>query len=118
MGKLNTDALNKVVGLEKNGQGLAEKKRKQNTKKQASDYIRLDLKPLGGKDLKAYVEKRAKEESIKQGRNISTTKYIQELIEQDMQSTENRNAALIKKIERIDSAEDLKALDYIVSKFI
>ncbi len=48
-----------------------------------SDYIRLDLRP-NGKDLKGYVESQARKQSAKQGRTISATKYIQELIENDM----------------------------------
>lgn len=50
-------------------------------KKDQSGYFRLDLKPKG-KDYKSYLE----EQASKQG--ISVTKYIHQLIEKDMETTE------------------------------
>lgn len=75
------------------------------TKKQASDYLYLDLRPSGGKDLKAYVTSQAHKESAEQGKNISATAYIQNLIEKDMASGENTETKQeIKNM--LDNADD------------
>ena len=68
-------------------------------------YLRLDLKP-GNEDLKSYVVKRANEESLKRGKKVSATNYIQELIRADMKANKVK-----KKNKADDVAELIKQLD-------
>ena len=56
--------------------------------KEKDSYIRFDLKPVGGRDLKAYISRRAAEESLKRGERVSMTKYLQELIDRDASTNE------------------------------
>ena len=84
--------------------------------KAPSDYLRLDLKPQG-KDLKIYVSRRASEESIRRKEPISTTKYIQELIERDQETNgkrKNTTAEELKnRIDRMSRKQQAVLLDLI-----
>ena len=79
----------------------------QKTKKQANDYLYLDLRPTGGADLKAYVMEQAHRTSVAQGRNISATNYIQNLIKKDMDN-EKSDTTKAKIIEMLDNTTDEK----------
>ena len=77
------------------------------TKKKANDYLYLDLRPAGGADLKSYVMEQAHRTSMEQGRNVSATNYIQNLIKRDMDSEEG-NTTRAKIISMLDNATDEK----------
>ena len=70
-------------------------------------YLRLDLQPKDGTDLKAYVVRRVAEETMKRGTDISQTGYVQELIKRDMamQSMGDRVDQIMVKIMTL-SGED------------
>lgn len=91
----------------------------QKTKKQANDYLYLDLRPAGGADLKAYVMEQAHKTSMEQGRNISATNYIQNLIKKDMDSEKN-DTVKNKIISMLDLATDekLEAIHTIIKNII
>lgn len=91
----------------------------QKTKKQANDYLYLDLRPAGGADLKAYVMEQAHKTSMEQGRNISATNYIQNLIKKDMDSEKN-DTVKNKIISMLDLAKDekLEAIHTIIKNII
>lgn len=91
----------------------------QKTKKQANDYLYLDLRPAGGADLKAYVMEQAHKTSMEQGRNISATNYIQNLIKKDMDSEKNYTVKN-KIISMLDLATDekLEAIHTIIKNII
>ena len=91
----------------------------QTTKKQANDYLYLDLRPAGGADLKAYVMEQAHKTSMEQGRNISATNYIQNLIKKDMDSEKN-DTVKNKIISMLDLATDekLEAIHTIIKNII
>lgn len=87
------------------------KKKAAKGKKPANDYLYLDLRPAGGEDLKSYVVERAHRTSMEQGKNISATNYIQNLIKKDMVS-EKDNTLKAKITAIIDNADE-KKLDVI-----
>jgi len=91
----------------------------QKTKKQANDYLYLDLRPAGGADFKAYVMEQAHKTSMEQGRNISATNYIQNLIKKDMDSEKN-DTVKNKIISMLDLATDekLEAIHTIIKNII
>ena len=72
--------------------------------KNSDAYLRLDLQP-GGVDLKGYITMRAAKESEQRGKAVSATRYVQELIEADM------NAYTGRKDKRQEVAELLKNLN-------
>lgn len=77
------------------------KKQTETVKEKEMDrYLRLDLRP-SGEDLKAYVIKRASEESIKRNKQVSATNYIQELIREDMKANK------VKKKSKADDVSEL-----------
>jgi len=84
-----------------------EKPASQKTKKQANDYLYLDLRPSGGADLKAYVMEQAHRTSMEHGRNVSATNYIQNLIKKDMES-EKKDTVKNKIISMLEHATDEK----------
>lgn len=95
---------------EKEDDATVVKKKKpasQRTKKKANDYLYLDLRPAGGADLKSYVMEQAHRTSMEQGRNVSATNYIQNLIKRDMDSEEG-NTTRAKIISMLDNATDEK----------
>jgi len=83
----------------------------QKVKKPANDYLYLDLRPAGGADLKSYVMEQAHRTSMEQGKNISATNYIQNLIKKDMES-EKENSLKTKIVSMIDNVTEEK-LDVI-----
>lgn len=91
----------------------------QKAKKQANDYLYLDLRPSGGADLKAYVMEQAHKTSMEQGRNVSATNYIQNLIKKDMDSEKN-DTVKNKIISMLDLATDekLEAIHAIIKNII
>lgn len=91
----------------------------QKIKKQANDYLYLDLRPTGGADLKAYVMEQAHKTSMEQGRNVSATNYIQNLIKKDMNS-EKSDTIKNKIISMLDNATDekLEAIHTIIKNII
>lgn len=91
----------------------------QKAKKQANDYLYLDLRPARGADLKAYVMEQAHRTSMEQGRNISATNYIQNLIKKDMNSEKNDNTRN-KIISMLDNTTDekLEAIYTIIKNII
>lgn len=93
----------------KEDDGVAKKKKpaSQKTKKKANDYLYLDLRPAGGADLKSYVMEQAHRTSMEQGRNVSATNYIQNLIKRDMDS-EEVTTTRGKIISMLDNATDEK----------
>lgn len=97
----------------------AEKPASQKTKKQANDYLYLDLRPTGGADLKAYVMEQAHRTSVEQGRNISATNYIQNLIKKDMDKEKN-DTTKAKIIAMLDNTTDekLEAIHTIIKNII
>lgn len=96
-----------------------EKPAPQKAKKQANDYLYLDLRPAGGADLKAYVMEQAHRTSMEQGRNISATNYIQNLIKKDMNSEKDNNTRN-KIISMLDNVTDekLEAIYTIIKNII
>lgn len=101
---------------------VSEKKEKQKTqkvKKQANDYLYLDLRPAGGADLKSYVMEQAHRTSMEQGRNISATNYIQNLIKRDMDSKKG-GTIREKIISMLDNITDekLEAIYTIIKNII
>lgn len=96
-----------------------EKPAPQKAKKQANDYLYLDLRPSGGADLKAYVMEQAHKTSMEQGRNVSATNYIQNLIKKDMDSEKN-DTVKNKIISMLDLATDekLEAIHTIIKNII
>lgn len=64
---------------------VIEEQAKTGKRKPSEYFMRIDLVP-NGVDLKGYVIERARQESAKQGRTISATRYVQELIEADMKA--------------------------------
>lgn len=107
---------------EKEEDAVAAKKKKpasQKTKKKANDYLYLDLRPAGGADLKSYVMEQAHRTSMEQGRNVSATNYIQNLIKRDMDSEEG-NTTRAKIISMLDNATDekLEAIHTIIKNII
>lgn len=103
-------------------EAVVEKKKKlasQKTKKKANDYLYLDLRPAGGADLKSYVMEQAHRTSMEQGRNVSATNYIQNLIKRDMDS-EKGNTTRAKIISMLDNATDekLEAIHTIIKNII
>lgn len=99
-----TDIMPTMDGLQKKSAEKFSRDRQAQRKKESADYIRLDLRP-NGTDLKGYVEKQAREQSAIQGRTISATRYIQELIEKDM------NANQSKRDKKQDTIDAILALD-------
>lgn len=98
------DIMPTMDGLQKKSQETFSKVFKAQRSKPNNDYVRLDLRP-NGVDLKAYVEKQAREQSAKQGRTISATRYIQELIEKD------KDASQGKRNKRQDTVDMILSLD-------
>ena len=95
-------------------QRVTEEKAAAGRKKDSKDYMRIDLKP-NGVDLKDYVIKQAAKESAKLGKTVSATKYIQDLIEADMNSRKQKDrrgeiADLLKNV----SDKDMGAIETIV----
>lgn len=88
-------------------------------KKQANDYLYLDLRPAGGVDLKAYIMEQAHRSSMEQGKNISATNYIQTLIKADMDS-KKENSTKTKIVSLLNSATDekLEAIYTIIKNII
>lgn len=83
--------------------------------KDSKDYLRVDLKP-NGVDLKSYVVKQASLESVKQGRAISATKYIQGLIEADMKAhagKKDKRREIADMLNHVDD-NDLQAIEKVV----
>ena len=78
--------------------------------KDQSDYLKLDLRPKGGKDYKAYIVKVANEKSLKTGEQITSTKYLQDLIDYDMQRTSGKLSKREKVIDQLAKLSD-KQLD-------
>lgn len=78
--------------------------------KDQSDYLKLDLRPKGGKDYKAHVVKMANEKSLKTGEQITSTKYIQDLIDYDMQRVSGKLSKREKVIDQLTKLSD-KQLD-------
>lgn len=78
-------------------------------KKANSDFIRLDLKPVGY-DLKSYADKKAAALSIERGRRVSTTSFIQELIIADMEAGKEKGKPTKheKIIAALDNLDDKK----------
>lgn len=91
----------------------------QKTKKKASDYLYLDLRPAGGADLKSYVMEQAHRTSMEQGRNVSATNYIQNLIKRDMDSEEGdtTRAKIISMLDNV-TEEKLEAIYTIIKNII
>lgn len=88
-------------------------------RKANSDYLRFDLRPLGGKDYKTYVEEQARQESVRQGVNVSATKYLHTLIDRDMES--QKGAKRTTKTDIIDmldnlNEQQLKAIQGVVKE--
>lgn len=117
--KASEKATKQIKGLDKQAEQiastgvLAPKKVKKNN----ADYLRFDLRPLGGKDYKAYVEEQARKESVKLGVTISTTKYLHSLIDKDMES--QKGAKRTTKTDIIDmldnlNEQELKAIQGVV----
>lgn len=84
-------------------------------KKDSKDYLRVDLKPTDGADLKAYVMEQAGKEGI------SATKYIQQIIETDMKK--HRSGKLTKRqqvaelVEKVNDS-DLKTIEEVLKRFV
>lgn len=72
-------------------------------KKPNSDYIRLDLRPFGH-DLKDYADRKAAELSIKRGKKVSTTAFIQELIIAAQKEDESKSKSKPTKHDKIIAA--------------
>ena len=91
----------------------------QKTKKKANDYLYLDLRPAGGADLKSYVMEQAHRTSMEQGRNVSATNYIQNLIKRDMDSEEGdtTRAKIISMLDNV-TEEKLEAIYTIIKNII
>ena len=91
----------------------------QKAKKKEGAYLYLDLKPTGGADLKSYVMEQAHRTSMEQGRNVSATNYIQNLIKRDMDS-EEKDTTRAKIISMLDKATDekLEAIYTIIKNII
>ncbi len=126
----DTEKKNTVAAAFIAGAGQAQKAKekrieetpKPKTVKNPADYIRLDLRPQSTReDLKSYVEKRAKEISHIENRNLSATGYIQDLIRADKQAYECKG----KKTKRDELADllkqvpdkDLKTIGEVIKAF-
>lgn len=75
-------------------------------KKPGSDYLKVDLRPEGGKDYKAYVTTMAGKLSAAEGKAISLTIYIQRLIDQDMQRNSGKMSKREKVIDQLSKLTD------------
>lgn len=99
-----------------------DKPKKPNRTKNRGDYLNVDLKPKGGSDLKAHVVKRSAELSMKEGRKISSTEYIQSVLEMDLRR--NSGKAIQKRRNHIEdmlyklSDDDVKALEQIIQTML
>ena len=96
-----------------------EKPKQQKSRKQANDYLYLDLRPAGGADLKSYVMEQAHRTSMEQGRNISATNYIQNLIKKDMDGIKD-DSTKTKIISLLDNTteEKLETIYTIIKNII
>lgn len=82
--------------------------KKQQAKKSASDYFRLDLKPTGY-DLKDFIVKKTAAISSVTGKSINITQYIQGLIIDAMQADkEHEPTEHEKMVAYFDSLDDEK----------
>lgn len=75
-------------------------------KKPGSDYLKVDLRPEGGKDYKSYVTTMAGKLSVVEGKSISATIYIQRLIDQDMQKNSGKISKRDKVIDQLAKLTD------------
>lgn len=94
---------------------------KRSARKPSSDYLRFDLRPMGGVDYKTYIEEQARKQSVKMGVNVSATKYLHSLIDKDMEREKGaKHTAKTDIIEMLDSLDDtnLKALNTILKTMI
>lgn len=94
---------------------------KRTAKKPSSDYLRFDLRPLGGTDYKTYIEEQARVQSVKLGVNVSATKYLHTLIDKDMETSKGtKRTVKTDIIDMLDSLDDtqLKALNTIIKGMI
>lgn len=116
MAAKKTDKKNNNKGLqfdnvEKNFddiQELSGEVKKQQAKKPASDYFRLDLKPTGY-DLKDFIVKKTAAISSVTGKSINLTQYIQGLIIDAMQADkEHETTEHEKMVAYFDSLDDEK----------
>ena len=94
---------------------------KRTAKKPSSDYLRFDLRPMGGADYKTYVEEQARKQSVKLGVNISATKYLHTLIDKDMETQKGAKRTtktdIIDMLDTLDT-NTLKALNTIVKAMV
>lgn len=84
-------------------------------------YIQLNLKTKEH-DLREYLDKKSVEASVEAGERISVTRYIQELILEDMKKDDVRQAnkaelrtEIKEQVDKMDMQE-LEILSYIIQK--
>lgn len=92
----------------------AKEEQRKGQKKSNSDFIRLDLRP-DGLDLKEHLRNAAADETKETGKNITVTKYIQNLIIADMRvkDKQDRRKDLAEMLYSV-SDKDLDALEIVI----
>ena len=108
MAKIKADNMDNLLIDQQKASEHVTNKTETTSKKPNSDYIRLDLKPTGYPDLKAYVNNRCGVLSDERDKKVSSTAFIQELIIKDMEEhqgkvkKQTKREKILSKLENLD----------------